>query len=193
MAEHDDLTPLDWAFHFETGRPCLDFAATLAERMGRSYDRWQSTADLQRWLAEGGYAISARLTDRDLAAARTLREAIYRIVSAAAGGKKPKPADIALLNDWAAKPVAAPQLNSSGTESIVAAKDPFTANLALIARDAIDLVTGPDLARLRECAEHSCSVLFVDLSRPGKRRWCSMSRCGNRMKKAAFRARQADA
>lgn len=191
MAEHDDLTPLDWTFHFETGRPCLDFTATLAERMGRSYDRWQTAADLQRWLAEGSYAIPARLTDRELTAARGLREAIYRIVSAAAGGKRPKPADVTLLNDWAAKPLAAPQLNSSGTESSVTARDPFTANLALIARDAIDLVTGPDLARLRECAEHSCSVLFVDLSRPGKRRWCSMTRCGNRVKKAAFRARQA--
>ena len=38
----------DLAFHFETGRLCLNFTATLAERHGASYDRWQSPADLAR-------------------------------------------------------------------------------------------------------------------------------------------------
>lgn len=187
-----DVEPTDWGFHFETGRPSLDFVATLAERMGRSYDRWRAPADLLRWQQEAGYPLPGRATERELAAARSLREAIYGIVTAAMGGRKPKPADIALLNDWAVKPVAAPQLTSGGSAIAWTTADAFSATLALIARDAIDLVTGPDLAKLRECAEHSCSVLFVDHSRPGKRRWCSMSRCGNRMKKAVFRQRHAD-
>jgi predicted RNA-binding Zn ribbon-like protein len=32
--------------------------------------------------------------------------------------------------------------------------------------------------------------MFVDTSRPGKRRWCSMELCGNRKKTATYRRRR---
>jgi predicted RNA-binding Zn ribbon-like protein len=59
------------------------------------------------------------------------------------------------------------------------------ATLALVARDALDLVSSADLARVRPCSNPECQVLFLDSSRPGRRRWCSMGTCGNRAKKAA--------
>ncbi|WP_255545942.1 MULTISPECIES: CGNR zinc finger domain-containing protein [unclassified Nesterenkonia] len=36
--------------------------------------------------------------------------------------------------------------------------------------------------RLRACANSECNLFLVDHSRPGTARWCSMARCGNRMK-----------
>ena len=45
-----------------------------------------------------------------------------------------------------------------------------------------DLLTGPQLARVRECANDKCLWLFLDESKNGTRRWCSMSACGNRAK-----------
>lgn len=192
VAETRTIEAADLAFHFETGRLCLNFTATLAERHGASYDRWQTPTDLARWCAEAGLLAPAKVSSGDLGKARDLREALYRMIEARKAGRRPRPADIALINNWAAQPVAAPLLDSAGSGLTYAARDPLAANLAAIARDGIDLATGPDLARLRECAEHSCSVLFVDLSRPGKRRWCSMNRCGNKVKKAAFRARQGE-
>ena len=50
----------------------------------------------------------------------------------------------------------------------------------------IDLVGS---TRLRQCAGDNCALLFLDTSRPGKRRWCSMERCGNRNKVREFRSR----
>jgi predicted RNA-binding Zn ribbon-like protein len=44
--------------------------------------------------------------------------------------------------------------------------------------------------RVRRCAGNDCLLTFVDTSRPGRRRWCSMERCGNRAKVRAFRNRQ---
>src|SRR5258708_7059779 len=38
------------------------------------------------------------------------------------------------------------------------------------------------LDRVRRCANPECGWLFLDDSRAGKRRWCSMSACGNRAK-----------
>lgn len=183
------IDPADWAFHFDTGRTCLDFTATMGDRSGVAFDRWRGAGDLARWCGEAGYTPPPSVTEAEFSTAKNLREAIYRLVSAARSGKKPKPLDIALLNDWASKPVAAPQISDDARHISWKSGKPLESVLATVARDAIDLLTGSDLGNLRECAEQSCSVLFVDHSRPGKRRWCSMSRCGNRVKKATFRGR----
>ncbi len=63
--------------------------------------------------------------------------------------------------------------------------------LSTVARDAIDLFTGPYADRVRECGADDCRLLFVDTSRPGRRRWCAMEHCGNREKARAHRARRA--
>jgi predicted RNA-binding Zn ribbon-like protein len=55
--------------------------------------------------------------------------------------------------------------------------------LAPIAWSAADLLTGPRAQRVRQCAdEKGCGWLFIDESRAGTRRWCSMGECGNRAK-----------
>ena len=61
----------------------------------------------------------------------------------------------------------------------------FYTDAALLAPalwSAGDLLTGPQLARVRECANDKCLWLFLDESKNGTRRWCSMSACGNRAK-----------
>lgn len=190
IAAPPDLPDSDWAFHFETGRPCLNFVATVGNRGGRAFDRWRDGAALARWCVEGGLLPAAPpVRPRQLEEARALRESIYRTVAAVRAGRRPRTADIGEVNDWAARPALAPRLDTSGRAVTWTASDPLEAALATIARDAIDLLSGPDVERMRECAESTCSVLFVDASRPGKRRWCSMSRCGNKVKKATFRRR----
>ncbi|WP_312630257.1 CGNR zinc finger domain-containing protein [Pseudofrankia sp. BMG5.37] len=67
--------------------------------------------------------------------------------------------------------------------------DPTSARLGLIARDALDLVTSPAIERVHECAAEDCRALFLDSSRPGTRRWCSMNICENRAKKENLRGR----
>ncbi|WP_438445117.1 CGNR zinc finger domain-containing protein [Gorillibacterium sp. sgz5001074] len=44
--------------------------------------------------------------------------------------------------------------------------------------------------RIRKCEHESCILHFVDTSKGGKRRWCSMDLCGNRQKAADFYARR---
>jgi predicted RNA-binding Zn ribbon-like protein len=50
------------------------------------------------------------------------------------------------------------------------------------AASAADLLTSPDLARVKTCPGAGCAWLFLDRSRNGTRRWCDMSVCGNRAK-----------
>jgi predicted RNA-binding Zn ribbon-like protein len=64
------------------------------------------------------------------------------------------------------------------------------AALSTVARDAIELLSSPLLARVRQCAGTPCTLVFLDASRPGKRRWCSMDDCGNREKAAGLRTKR---
>ncbi|MDQ6779397.1 MAG: CGNR zinc finger domain-containing protein, partial [Actinomycetota bacterium] len=67
---------------------------------------------------------------------------------------------------------------------------PVEATLATIARDAVDLLSGPLAGRIRECSAPDCALLFVDASRPGQRRWCSSEGCGNRTRTKSYRQRR---
>lgn len=59
-----------------------------------------------------------------------------------------------------------------------------------IARSAAELLTSPAaLPTLRLCASERCAWLFLDTSRNGSRRWCSMRTCGNRAKARRHHAR----
>jgi predicted RNA-binding Zn ribbon-like protein len=61
--------------------------------------------------------------------------------------------------------------------------------LAAIARSAAEIISeGPSVC-LRVCSNPSCGLFFYDTSRTRRRRWCSMSSCGNRHKVAAFSRR----
>ncbi|HJS46640.1 MAG TPA: CGNR zinc finger domain-containing protein, partial [Gemmatimonadales bacterium] len=55
-------------------------------------------------------------------------------------------------------------------------------------RAAGELLAGP-LDRVRSCSGEHCGWLFRDTSRSGRRRWCSMSTCGNTSKVRRFRRR----
>jgi predicted RNA-binding Zn ribbon-like protein len=46
-----------------------------------------------------------------------------------------------------------------------------------------------DPGRVRRCAGATCVLLFLDVSKSGRRRWCDMAVCGNRAKVAAHHAR----
>lgn len=59
-----------------------------------------------------------------------------------------------------------------------------------VARAAADLLTVPDLSRLRQCKGEECGWLFLDTSRNRSRHWCDMSDCGNRDKVRRFRLRK---
>ncbi|WP_318369356.1 CGNR zinc finger domain-containing protein [Enterobacter sp.] len=59
-----------------------------------------------------------------------------------------------------------------------------------VADALVKLVTDEKFEYVRQCEAHNCILLFHDLSKSHRRRWCSMATCGNRMKVAAFRNRK---
>ena len=59
---------------------------------------------------------------------------------------------------------------------------------APLAHSAAKLFASVDRNRVRKCDQ--CVLHFHDTSKKGTRRWCSMQLCGNRLKVAAYAARQ---
>lgn len=59
-----------------------------------------------------------------------------------------------------------------------------------VAQALVELLTDTQLELVRQCEAHDCTLLFHDLTKSHRRRWCSMAVCGNRMKVAAFRSRK---
>jgi predicted RNA-binding Zn ribbon-like protein len=67
--------------------------------------------------------------------------------------------------------------------------DPIDDALARLAEALVAEIASGRPDRLRVCANDQCRWVFYDHSPTGKRRWCSMSSCGNRAKAARHRAR----
>ena len=58
-----------------------------------------------------------------------------------------------------------------------------------IAHAVADLICNQNYDRIRNCDGPTCTIEFLDTSKNGKRRWCSMQVCGNRAKASAHRQR----
>ncbi|MFI6737781.1 CGNR zinc finger domain-containing protein [Nonomuraea sp. NPDC050451] len=189
MPDADDAV---LAFPFIGGRPCLDFVATLGKRHSVPVERLPDPAAFGRWIVEAGLQPEEpTISQEALAAARKLREALYRLLTSARNGQSPDPADLTEINQAAARPDLAPQLVHSGAGTAMRAQtgDVASAVLATVSRDAVLLVGGPLVDRVKECENDDCSLLFLDDSQARRRRWCSMERCGNLAKIAGYRSR----
>ncbi|ROQ32958.1 putative stress-induced transcription regulator [Streptomyces sp. PanSC19] len=130
---------------------------------------------------EGGPARAARA----LARVRELREALHDLIAALAHGA-PAPADaVARVEDHWKDAVAHARLVVDGTtprlRTTVEASglDLLRHELAL---QALDLLRALPADRTRVCPGRRCGWLFLDTSRAGRRRWCSMATCGNAAK-----------
>ena len=177
-------------FRFKDARLCFSFAATLGDRgKPQPYERLVRPADLARWcLKSGGVGASPSCSGLDLVRAKELREAIQRIGVAIATKEPTDPNDVAIVNRAAAKPPLVPELRPNG-ESKRWVGNGVNAVLSWVARDLISLCASPLRVRIRMCENPTCGVPFVDTSRAGERRWCSMSTCGALAKKRAYRTR----
>jgi predicted RNA-binding Zn ribbon-like protein len=61
--------------------------------------------------------------------------------------------------------------------------------LSAVVAELYDGAADGTLDRLKMCAADECQRVFYDRSKPGTRRWCQSTLCGNREKTRAYRER----
>ncbi|WP_217553671.1 ABATE domain-containing protein [Streptomyces sp. GbtcB6] len=178
------------AFVFVSGRLCLDLAGTMLWRRSLRTELLDSPDDLRRWISAADILDDPGPVDsRALERVRRLREAVYLVAGNWPLGDHADAAvkdALAEVNEAARLPLPRRQIDESGRATRTGGVDEV---LGAVGYDAVDLLSSPQFARMKECANDDCTRLFVDLSRSGARRWCGMAECGNRNKAAAFRKR----
>jgi predicted RNA-binding Zn ribbon-like protein len=174
---------------------CLAYANTRYWRGAASpTEDLHGPEDLLRWVATterlpppiiDRFSAHWRKRPNDAAAsfrdAISLRETIFRCVAATAAGRLPPDDDLTALNAALAAAPPRRHLRPGGWEIGVPTLS-VSALLAPTLWSAADLLVRTTLQRLRQCANPECGWLFLDNSKSGNRRWCSMSACGNRAK-----------
>jgi predicted RNA-binding Zn ribbon-like protein len=190
---------------FVGGAPALDFVNTVGGiRTAAHSDKLQAYEDLVHWAQMAGMfgrkeadALAAQgranpqAAERVLRQARNFREALHRVFAARLHGKSAPPDALVAVNAQIGRALAHARLGKApggyawtwdlGTGEL-------DAPLWIAARSAGELLTSPEIGRLRECASDTCGWFFLDLSRNRSRRWCDMKGCGNRAKLRRYRS-----
>ena len=192
-------------FDLIAGNVCLDFVNTLDDRYTKPKELLETYIDLVRFGEDTGVLDSRQVdhlfergqADPDRAQkvlgwARELREAIHDVFRALMDKSPVPPASLARLNAYIQDAMVHLQLVAvkSGFEWTFGDFGELDSVLWPIARSAAELLASDQLPYVRTCFSKSCEWFFLDTSKNHQRRWCDMTRCGNRAKVRNFYARQ---
>jgi predicted RNA-binding Zn ribbon-like protein len=190
-------------FELIAGAVCLDFINTLDDRFSSEpKELLESYPDLVRFGEDAGILepgqvdhLFARSQASPEAARRArnkaieLREAMFAVFAAIMNKKPVPPAALTVLNRYvqgAAQHAQLVSVNGRFEWRFDEAPLRFEAALWPIARSAAELLASDQLPLVGACASRTCRWFFLDTSKNHRRRWCDMTKCGNRAKFRRF-------
>jgi len=195
----------DWrdGFLFIGNQLALDFLNTCPVQNGEPMELLPDFGALSRWFQAAGLLSTGDVANlqqrwgksgraqRTVEAARALRERLRKEILAWELGGAVRHSTVAELNRLLVDHPMLTRLKASGsassTELWFKPREPEDL-FAPLAHSAAMLFANVDRNRVRKCGQ--CALHFHDTSKKGTRRWCSMKLCGNRLKVAAYAARQ---
>ncbi len=176
------------------GDLALDFVNTAEQRNDPTAREFLVTPqDLDIWGRRAGILNGAsRASDtQELSAACDARELIHALLSAHAAGRPPQRPQLDALGRLAAEAYARGTLQPADAGRLRwqwSPTDPRSIRDVAVTRAVLLLsATG---TRLKQCPGEHCGWLFLDTTKRGNRRWCSMSECGQDAKDEARRLKR---
>lgn len=205
MKQSKTIPDSDWrgGFLFVGNHLALDFLNTRPVQNGEPMELLSDFSALLRWFQAAGLLNSREMVSlqrqsgesatarRTLDAMRQLREKLRKEILAWEGGADVHRATLDELNQlMAAYPMRSKLKAVGNVASMELWFEPRQPEdlFAPLAHSAATLFAEADRNRVRKCGQ--CVLHFYDTSKKGTRRWCSMQLCGNRLKVAAYAARQ---
>jgi predicted RNA-binding Zn ribbon-like protein len=189
------------------GSLCLDFINTLDDRFSNEPKELLATyIDLARF-GEDTRILSDLQVDRLFsssqqnpegaerarASAIRMREAMHEVFWAIVQRKPVPKAALMVLNGYiqeAARHIELVPGQGRMEWRFDSSPSNFDAPLWPVARSAAELLASDQLQFVRACASKTCEWLFLDESKNHRRRWCDMTKCGNRAKAKRFYSKQ---
>jgi predicted RNA-binding Zn ribbon-like protein len=170
------------------GALALDFVNTRDPLYGddaREYlDTPKALADWGRHAGVLSGKSRLTLTNRDLDLAHDARGVLERLFTGPTGRDRRRFAEVY------ANAVAGAELVPADGRFRFEQERGVNAILLPVLESARELLTGPELKRVKQCGADDCGWLFVDRSRNATRRWCRMDGCGAREKMRRYRTRR---
>jgi predicted RNA-binding Zn ribbon-like protein len=163
-----------------------DFLNTV--KLEEGTDELATASVFARWLRPERADVS-RVPPTQLDLARRLRAALRSVAELHYDGAPPDRATKQELDALARRLLLRVGLDDHGRPVLVPAASGVPGYLAGVLGAVVSDPAG--WARLKVCPAASCRWAFVDESRSGSRRWCSMEVCGNRSKARRYRQRAA--
>jgi predicted RNA-binding Zn ribbon-like protein len=191
----------DWkdGFLFLGNHLALDFLNTRPVQDGEAQELLQDFDALLRWFRAAELLTNQQVSalqrswgrlaraQQILEEIRGFREDMRKEVLSIEGGATVHRVTIDKLNVLLARhPMIATLRHTENRLQIGLSFEPSKPEdlFAPLAHAAAELFTKADQSRLRKCGQ--CVLHFLDTSKKGTRRWCSMQMCGNRLKVAAY-------
>ena len=169
----------------------FDLVDTVWTEHGVLVDQFDDLEGVRAWLAEHGLPGDdelERVRDRLVEARGALRAMLDgrgpERLNAVLGHGSRRP-----LIRTADSPEPSEQAESVEPYELVVVDDAAW-HAAWVAAADLVRVLGERPERVRKCANPECVLWFLDTSKNGSRRWCSMEACGNRTKVGRFNQRQ---
>lgn len=164
------------------------FVNTWNHDLPAEWDRLGTAAKAKAWLQEKGLLLaSVRVTSRDAAQLRELRELLRAIVTA---NYVQTPTPAAALNRMSRHAVLRIALDPAGRSQLEPACTGVGAVVATLLGILHEARLSGDWPRLKGCRQ--CGYVFFDRSKNRSASWCTMSICGNRAKNRTYRRRKAN-
>jgi predicted RNA-binding Zn ribbon-like protein len=170
---------------FVAGHPALDFVNTAEERgHPEAGDALTTTADLRLWGQRygliGGPADREEHGDLELVQAREARELLYALFFARAHRQPLPKAELAQLAELAAAAYQAGSLEPGADNSVgwQWSRSTLATVRHVAVTSAVELLHDEPSPRLKQCPGEHCGWFFLDSTKRGNRRWCSMDECG---------------
>ena len=194
------------AFECSAGSLCLDFLNTVWERIDYrsalpqpSHELLTTWDDLFSWCRESSCCKPSELAAiahrresvQQLKRLIERREQLFLLFRSIILSGKPSSKELALFNTAICEIPPRTLTWDRGRPILEETDEPSSAwILRRIMRDAQRLLLTLPNERLRFCDGDDCGWIFLDTSKNGKRRWCSMRSCGNREKVQRFFAKR---
>jgi predicted RNA-binding Zn ribbon-like protein len=164
-----------------------DFINTLDVEAG--VDQLISPSSMRAWLHGKSVDVN-RVTTADMETARELRESLRALALANHEDRDTSDECTELCHIVA--PLTLSVVFVDGTPQLVPTETGVRGFLQQLLTDAVTAAQRGEWDRLKVCPDDACQWAFIDTSKNGSRRWCSMEVCGNRNKTRSYRSRKAD-
>jgi predicted RNA-binding Zn ribbon-like protein len=182
---------------FVGGHVALDFLNTAEARdEDEPGEALRTPDDLRVWGQRQGLLASdsraTRSDSRELRTAVAAREVLYRVVAARVRGELPADGELAELSRLvaAAHDTGILMAEADGRLGWRWPSEELTSVRHSVVHAAAELLARAPAGRLKECPGERCGWLFIDTTKRGNRRWCSMRECGTEAKLSRRRMRQ---